>query len=37
VDEFTKMMKERFEEIETGIGGDPIELTTRIGTLADLK
>lgn len=37
VEEFTKKMKERFENIEAIIGCDPIQPSSRVGTLADVK
>jgi aldehyde dehydrogenase (NAD+) len=37
VEDFTKRIKERFEKMETVIGCDPMEPTSGIGTLADVK
>lgn len=37
VEDFTKKLKERFEKMEAIIGCDPIEPTSRVGTVADMK
>lgn len=37
VEELTKKMKERFENMEALIGSNPIDPTSRVGTLADTK
>ncbi|KFZ24418.1 hypothetical protein V502_01104 [Pseudogymnoascus sp. VKM F-4520 (FW-2644)] len=37
VQKFTNKLKERFEDMEALIGCDPIELSSKVGTLADTK